>query len=89
MGNICITMCFIKEKKYRLGSLIAIFVLFFTSAYVFKLTYNIRLFDAVESIDNINLKYILLGISSILFIISLFGGIKIALKLHNRIVINE
>ncbi|SDO65602.1 hypothetical protein [Clostridium gasigenes] len=89
IGNICIAICFIKDIKYRIGSLITIFVLFFVSAYVFKLIYNIKLSSALANIENINFKYILLGISSILFIISLFGGIKIALNLHKKIVINE
>ncbi|MBU3130879.1 hypothetical protein KPL40_00295 [Clostridium gasigenes] len=89
MGNICITIFFVRNAKYRLISLGALFVIFFASAYVFKLTYNEKIFDALASIENINLKYILLVISSILFILSLFGGIKIALNLHRKIVINE
>ena len=89
MANICITIFFIRNIKYRLASLGALFGILLASAYVFKLTYNIKIFSALANIENINLKYIILSISSILFILSLFGGIKIALNLHSKTVINE
>ena len=89
LANISITIFFIRNIRYRLGSLGALFGILLASAFVFKLTYNIKIFTALTNIENINLKYILLAISSILFILSLCGGIKISLNLHNKIVINE
>ncbi|MBB6624707.1 hypothetical protein H7E67_14800 [Clostridium gasigenes] len=89
MANVSITIFFIRNIKYRLASLGSLFGIPLILAYIFKITYNKKIFDALVSIENINLNYILLGISSILFILSLFGGIKIALNLHKKIVINE
>ena len=89
MANISITIFFIRNIKYRLGSLGALFGILLALSYIFKLTYNIKIFTALTNIENINLKYILLAISSILFILSLCGGIKISLNLHSKIVINE
>lgn len=89
MGNICITIFFIRNLKYRLSSLGALFGIVFASSYVFKLTYNTKIFSALANMENINFKYILLVISLIVFIISLFGGIKISLNLNSKIVINK